>query len=117
MQTPETEDAMSRTRLANERTYLAWWRTGLTSMAVGIGAGKIAPEIAGGTGWPYVTVGAVFTILGIAFVGYGFWRLREVEAALSRGEFAPPDDRFMAVITAAGALLGLLTIALLVFEP
>ena len=30
------EDATRRTRLANERTYLAWWRTGLAALAVGL---------------------------------------------------------------------------------
>jgi uncharacterized membrane protein YidH (DUF202 family) len=27
----QVSDATRRTRLANERTYLAWWRTGLAS--------------------------------------------------------------------------------------
>ena len=40
-------DSTRRTRLANERTYLAWWRTGLTTLAVAIGAGKIVPELTG----------------------------------------------------------------------
>ncbi len=38
------EDATRRTRLANERTYLAWWRSGLTALAVGLAAGKLVPE-------------------------------------------------------------------------
>jgi putative membrane protein len=113
---PDAEDATRRTRLANERTYLAWWRTGLTSLAVGIGTGKIAPEIAGGTSWPYVTVGALFTVLGVGFIAYGFRRLREVETALSHGGYVPADDRLVAALTAAGVLLGLLTLALLVFQ-
>jgi len=29
-----TMDASRRTRLANERAYLAWWRGGLTSLAI-----------------------------------------------------------------------------------
>jgi uncharacterized membrane protein YidH (DUF202 family) len=29
----EAVDASRRTRLANERTELAWWRTGLTALA------------------------------------------------------------------------------------
>ena len=29
----ETQDAIQRTDLANERTQLAWWRTGLTAHA------------------------------------------------------------------------------------
>jgi polyphosphate glucokinase len=32
---PGVEDAARRTRLANELTYFAWWRTGLTALAVG----------------------------------------------------------------------------------
>ncbi|HZQ65563.1 MAG TPA: DUF202 domain-containing protein [Gaiellaceae bacterium] len=44
----ETEDALRRTRLAAERTFLAWWRTALTAVAVGIGAGGIAPKLVGG---------------------------------------------------------------------
>jgi putative membrane protein len=112
----EAEDATRRTRLANERTYLAWWRTGLTSLAVGIGAGKIAPELAGGARWPYVAVGIAFSLLGVAFVAYGFRRLREVEAAVARGEWASPDDRVVAGLAAAGVVLGLLTVALLIYR-
>jgi uncharacterized membrane protein YidH (DUF202 family) len=40
---PEPVDASRRTRLANERTYLAWMRTSLTALAVAVGAGKIVP--------------------------------------------------------------------------
>lgn len=112
----EAEDATRRTRLANERTYLAWWRTGLTAFAVGVGAGKIAPELAGGPSWPYVAVGVAFTVLGVVFVGYGFRRLREVDEALARGDWARPDDRVIGVLAAAGIVLGLLTVALLVYQ-
>jgi len=34
----EVVEATRRTHLASERTCLAWWRTGLTSLTVGIGA-------------------------------------------------------------------------------
>ena len=37
----EARDATRRTRLANERTYLAWWRTGADAIAVGVGLGAI----------------------------------------------------------------------------
>ncbi len=38
-----TVDATRRTRLANERTYLAWLRGGLTALAVALGAGPSPP--------------------------------------------------------------------------
>ncbi|HEX6762590.1 MAG TPA: DUF202 domain-containing protein [Gaiellaceae bacterium] len=42
------EDATRRTRLANERTYLAWWRTGLTvGVVVLLGLAVIAVIILG----------------------------------------------------------------------
>src|SRR4249920_3427477 len=44
----EAVDATRRTHLANERTQLAWWRTGLTALAVALGVGRVVPELAGG---------------------------------------------------------------------
>ena len=41
-----------RTQLAHERTYLAWWRTGLAGIAAGFGIGRVLPEVVSGTNWP-----------------------------------------------------------------
>ena len=65
----ETKDAARRTRLANERTYLAWWRTGLTSIAVCVGLGRIVPGVADVTKSPYELVGAGYGVLGVGFMG------------------------------------------------
>ena len=102
----EARDATRRTRLANERTYLAWWRTGLTSFAVSIGAGKVVPALTTGSRWPYEAIGAAFAALGVAFIVYAFLRQRAVDSALSRNEFAPPDQRMVIVLTIVGTLLG-----------
>lgn len=56
------EDALRRTRLANERTYLAWWRTGLATIAVSRGAGKLVPELSTGAVWPFELVGIAFDV-------------------------------------------------------
>ncbi len=112
----EAGDATRRTRLANERTYLAWWRTGLTALAVALGAGRLVPALTGGTSWPYVAVGACFAILGIAFIGYGFVRQRMVDEAIARGEFARPDDRLIALLTAVGILAGVALLVVVVVE-
>jgi putative membrane protein len=82
----EAGDATRRTRLANERTYLAWWRTALTAFAVSIGSGKLVPALATGATWPYTAIGIGFAIVGVFCSGYAFWRYREVEEAVSRGE-------------------------------
>ncbi len=106
----EGTDATRRTRLANERTYLAWWRTGLAALAVGVGAGKVVPLLGGHhqVQWPYTVAGAGFTALGVACIVFGLVRQREVEAALARGEFAPPGHWMVFVLTFLGAAFGLL---------
>src|SRR5205814_1584119 len=111
----ELGDATRRTRLANERTYLAWWRSGLTAFAVSIGAGKLAPELAGGTRWPYVILGIGYAILGVAFIAYGSVRRSAVERAVARGEYEQPSPWIIGALTAFGALLGVLTLSLIVY--
>ncbi|HWG08380.1 MAG TPA: DUF202 domain-containing protein [Solirubrobacteraceae bacterium] len=108
----EVVDATRRTHLAGERTYLAWWRTGLTSLAVGIGAGRVVPVLTRGESWPYAIIGAGFAVLGVICIVYAAARRREVEQALARGDFVPPDDRVIALMTALGSLLGLLVLAI-----
>ncbi len=101
------EDATRRTYLANERTYLAWWRTGVTCLAVAFGAGRIVPELGHNARWPYAVLGAGFAVLGVAFMWLGARRQREVHAAVARGEFAELDARLTNALTAAGVVLGL----------
>jgi putative membrane protein len=110
----DAEDATRRTRLANERTYLAWWRTGLTAFGVSLAAGKIVPGVTGAERWPYAVVGAGFALLGILCIAYGSWRERAVERALTEGTFSPIDRRYSLVLGGFGVLLGALTLLLVV---
>ena len=110
----EALDATRRTRLANERTYLAWWRTGLTSLAVALAAGKVVPQLTDeSTTWPYQVVGAGFALLGIGCIVYALRRERQVETALTRGEFVPPDRIWTMVMTVGGVVLGAFTLVLM----
>jgi putative membrane protein len=112
----EAGDATRRTRLANERTYLAWWRTCLAAFAVSIGSGKLVPVLATGRTWPFTLIGIGFAILGILCAVYAFVRYREVEDAVRRSEFAPPDDRVIAVLSGLAAALGLVLVVVLLVE-
>lgn len=105
-------DATRRTRLANERTYLAWWRTGLAALAVSLGAGKLVPALTTGAQWPYTIAGIGFAGIGVVFIGYAFVRHKRVERAISRGEFAPPEEGFITGIAVVGVLLGLLVLVI-----
>jgi putative membrane protein len=113
----EAQDATRRTRLANERTYLAWWRTGLTSIAVSLAAGRVVPTLSHRTAWPYEIVGAGFAILGVACILNAFQREREIDAALREGRFATMDPRSTVILTAFGVVLGILTLGLIVVNP
>lgn len=112
----ETGDALRRTRLANERTYLAWWRTGLTSFAVSLGAGKLVPELSGGAAWPFELLGTAFAVVGIALMVYAYVRQRQVEAAVLRGDYAAFDPRAGLFFALIGVGLGLGTIIIVLAE-
>jgi len=108
-------DATRRTRLASERTELAWWRTGLAALAVAIGVGRVVPELSDTvTRWPYVAVGVCFGLYGLALFAYGSHRGRSVERALDEGRFPDPPPYAHGALVAGGLILGLLTIALVV---
>ncbi len=111
---PEDVDATRRTYLASERTELAWWRTGLTALAVALGVGSVVPGLGEGTTeWPYQLVGALFALYGVAVIAYGSQRRSAVERALTEGRF-PESPRFAhTVLAGLGIALGLLTAVLI----
>jgi putative membrane protein len=113
----ETRDATRRTRLANERTYLAWWRTGLTTFAVSLAAGKLVPELSSGAAWPFEVIGVAFGAVGLVFIIYAYVRQKRVEEALSRGHYAPFETRVALVFAALGVLLGIGTITVILARP
>lgn len=112
MAEPEVVDATRRTRLANERTYLAWLRSALTALAVAVGAGKIVPGVANVTKWPFELLGAGFAVLALGFILYGALRFVRVEQALEAGGFAPLRDRSALALAGAATILGIATLAL-----
>lgn len=114
---PELRTAARRTRLASERTQLAWWRTGLTALAVAIGVGRVVPELdPQAARWPYTVIGIGFAAYGVALLVYGTLRARAVDRALAAGEYALPPDRMLGAMTVAGALLGLCTALVILLD-
>jgi putative membrane protein len=107
-------DATRRTRLANERTFLAWWRTGLGAYGLALAAGRVLPEVVGGQTWPYVLLGAAFALLGVLVTGFGWWRYASLERRLSGGEEASTPGWVIAVLGLAGVMSGLGIAALVV---
>jgi inner membrane protein YidH len=107
-------DAIRRTRLAAERTELAWWRTALTAIAVAVGVGRVVPELSGTTTeWPYAVVGIGWALYSLALFAYGSFRSRRVERALDRGEMIPSSRTEARGLMAGGVALCLATIGLI----
>jgi putative membrane protein len=113
----EAGDATRRTHLANERTFLAWWRSGLTALGVGLAVGRVVPAFTAAAHWPYAVVGAAYALFGLGLVLYGTARHRAVEEAIMSGGFTRPHRAAVTVFSTAASLIALATIALIVAEP
>lgn len=76
-----------RTHLANERTFLAWSRTGFTMIALGLGAAQLLDR--------HVLVGValdkllaiVLVAFGVLIVFVGRWRYRSTAIGINTDEY------------------------------
>ncbi|HET7416453.1 MAG TPA: DUF202 domain-containing protein [Solirubrobacterales bacterium] len=110
-------DASRRTYLAGERTQLAWWRTGLTALAVALGVGRVVPELSGiSATWPYVVAGVGFALWGVAAFLYGTVNRTAMERALREGRFHEGLPGALQGLTVTGVGLGLLTALLILLD-
>jgi putative membrane protein len=110
-------DATRRTYLAGERTQLAWWRTGLTALAVALGVGRVVPELAGhSVRWPYVIAGVGFALWGICAIAYGSAEREAIDKALREGRFHEGPPWPLRALSVAGIALGLLTALLILLD-
>jgi putative membrane protein len=80
-----TDDVRVRDHLANERTYLAWMRTGVSTMGLGVVIAKLKyflgpayPETSGVV--HAANIGIIFSLVGVATIGlslFFFFRTRQ----------------------------------------
>jgi putative membrane protein len=108
-------DSRARTHLANERTFLAWLRTGLSLVALGLASAQFLDHDLV-PGFPLTTVFALFLVAsGVGLTVLGGIRYahagREIEAGALR-----PSHRVVvaavAVVLVAGVLAFLLVVLL-----
>ena len=106
-----------RTQLLHERTYLAWWRTGLAGIAAGFGIGRVLPEVVGGTNWPYIALGTGLAASGLAAMVYGIVHYRELQAALREDRESHTAEGFLLVLAAVGIAVGAVSVVLVLVAP
>jgi inner membrane protein YidH len=103
-------DSRARTHLANERTYLAWFRTGLTLIALGIAAAQFLDQDIG-PGVPLASILATILVTtGVLFDLIGMRRYFEGREHIEALDYRPADLS-VRLTTAAAVLVGLLAIA------
>jgi inner membrane protein YidH len=91
--------------LANDRTFLAWLRTGIALFGLGFVVSKIAYLInADPKGLSdrdfYTIVGVLIVLCGAMIVGLGFWQHRTVARSIARGGDTPALPVWPLIVTA-----------------
>jgi putative membrane protein len=109
-------DPSRRTMLAAERTWLAWWRTGMAAATAAVAVGGVVPELVDGGRTPYVVLGIGYAVLSAVVLIGGWRRHRRVQTALARGGYEDVPARWIAGLTIAGAVLAIGTLAVIVTE-
>jgi putative membrane protein len=100
----------TQAELANERTYLAWLRTGLALVAVGVAAERVLP--AQGIIWARQLIGVSLILAGVLTAGLARRRWQTVDNAARAGR-AIPRPILGYVVAAAIVVDGPATIVLL----
>jgi putative membrane protein len=103
-----------RTVLASERTWLAWWRTGIAVAGAAIAIGGLIPRLGEGSRTPYEILGAFYAALAVAIFVSAWVRHRQVERALVRGDDVPNGEPFILGLTAAGGMLAVATLLIVI---
>ena len=92
-----------RFTLANERTLLAWLRTGLALVAGGVAVATYAPDLGARWGSAAVALALVLIGLGTALAGYRRWRANE--QAIRAGSPLPASWLLPTVTAAVAAVV------------
>lgn len=105
-----------RTVLAAERTWLAWWRTGMTVATVSIAVGGVAPRLVDSERTPFIVLGIGYALLSMTVFVAAFRRHRQINRALATDGDIGSDANLILFLTVFGGLLALATLLTLTFE-
>ena len=114
--TPD-DDVTRRTRLAAERTWLAWWRSGIAAATAAVGVGGVVPSLVEGSRTPYEVLGAGYAILAAVIFVAAALRQRQVGRALEAGRYEDVGELGVLALTLAATALALGTLAIIVVQP
>lgn len=113
----------ARDHLANERTFLAWVRTGAAIVVFGFAIGRFSialRQLTALQGHPIhrsgisVWMGATSIVLGVLLVVAGLFRYRQTRDRLEQGRFEPAGS-VLDLVTALTVLFGLVLAGYLIY--
>ena len=102
--------------LAAERTWLAWWRSGIAAATAAVAVGGVVPQLVDGPRTPYVLLGSGYAILAAAVLIAGWRRHQRVQDALAKGGYEDVPRNWIMGLTIAGAVLAIGTLVLILVE-
>ena len=112
--TVPNEGSEARDHLANERTFLAWARTGMAFVGLGVAADQMKRAQVGDR--PFTAAmhipGLLCVGTGGFFLGYATWRYFAVQSALRRGKF-PINRGGVLVVVGASSVATMLGLTML----
>jgi putative membrane protein len=111
------DDVSRRTRLAAERTWLAWWRSGIAAATAAVGVGGVVPSLVDGERSPYVVLGAAYALLAAVIFVAAALRQRQVERALAEDRYEDVGHWGVLALTLAATALALGTLIVIVAQP
>jgi putative membrane protein len=106
--------AASRTGMAAERTWLAWWRSALAASAGALAVGRVAPELLHVAAAPYIVLGCLYGALAVGMLWVGAIRQRDLQRAVEEGRQAPLPFSLVALFTLGGTALAVMTVVLVI---
>lgn len=106
--------AHERTRLAKERTFAAWLRTGLSSMAVGLALVKFLPSVE--PRWLLRLIGLIFVGAGGTLFMLGYRTYHVTIKKLEREGYKGLSSAYMGVLTAVFVLCAALGFVLILLD-
>jgi putative membrane protein len=121
--TSESNPNRARDHLANERTFLAWVRTGAAIVVFGFAIGRFSialRQLTALQGHPVhrsglsVWMGATSIILGVLLVVGGLFRYRKTRERLDQGTFEPAGF-VLDLVTLLTVLFGLVLAGYLIY--
>lgn len=114
----KTDDERVRDHLANERTYLAWIRTGVAAMGLGVVIAKLKYIL--GPAYPRTSgvvhaanIGLLFALIGLATIAIAVYFFLRVRSQIRTRSYQARSD-FVIILAALMISLGLVILYYLV---